>query len=158
MNLKTVSIKLFGCYQHLGTASAGIGPGQKAFTQESEMCEEYTYDQAEDTYILTKKRPVRNKPGMEQMAIKKTGTQMNHPDDVMMGKGLRLFRCGKGDRMLKDCPLPYTAALAFAPKKGKPSSQKAPKSIFPGWRRRRVHWRNRFSKPSADNSIDWRFR
>ena len=64
------------------------------------------------------------------MAIEKTGTQMNHPNDVMLGKGSRCFCCGKDDRMSKDCPLPYTEALAFAPKKGKPSAQKNPKKVY----------------------------
>ena len=45
---------------------------------------------------------------------------MNLPNAVYVGKGgIQFYRCGKTDHIIRDCPLRFTATLAFAPRKGK---------------------------------------
>ena len=128
--LKSTSIKLFGNYQHLGSSAANK-TDQRTFVQETDSLSETWGEEDDDVYFQKKgKRPSRNTPGMEQMAIKKTGPQMNMMNDVMLGKGIRCYRCGKDDHVLKDCPLPYTAVLAFAPRKGKSDAQKSSKKVY----------------------------
>ena len=65
------------------------------------------------------------------MAAKRAKGAMNLPNSVFVGKGgIICYRCGKGDHVLRDCPLPYTATLAFAPRKGKSTSKGKNKGTF----------------------------
>ena len=57
---------------------------------------------------------------MEVSAVRKAVSINNFPNqtfgvDGTPGKGLRCFRCGSSDRMLENCPHPFTQKLAFSP-------------------------------------------
>ena len=73
-----------------------------------------------ELYLVKRKKggnTTRNRPGMEQLAAKQAGSTMNLGSEVFPGKGIQCYRCGKTDHVLRDCPIPYTKTLAFAPQK-----------------------------------------
>ena len=45
-------------------------------------------------------------------------------DSKGSSKGIFCYRCGKPDRTLRNCPLPYTPALAYAPSRDKDGTVK----------------------------------
>ena len=55
---------------------------------------------------------------------------MNLNNDIMMGKGLVFFRCGKDDHTLRNCPLPFQETLAFEPTKGRGGGKGNKEKLF----------------------------
>ena len=57
---------------------------------------------------------------METKSIRKSQPDMNMDNAMAVQRvkpgTLICYRCGKKDRLLKNCPLPYQPTLAFAPK------------------------------------------
>ena len=77
-NLKNCSLKIFGMYRTLNQ------PGKHVlFADQSGNLEEG--DEYEDVYVAAKRKTARNRPGMEQMAIKKTQSSMNLDNETYVG-------------------------------------------------------------------------
>ena len=66
------------------------------------------------------------------MAVRRTQDAMNLKNQILAfdsdgkgsSKGIFCYRCGKPDHTLRNCPLPYTPVLAYAPSRGKDGSIK----------------------------------
>ena len=95
-NLKNCSLKLFGAYRSLNSAEKQVLFAEPLDDQVGEE------DEYEDIYVAAKRKTTRNRPGVEQMAIKKTQNSMNLDNETYVGRGLNIplicFRCGKSDR------------------------------------------------------------
>ena len=120
-NLKLGSLRLYGQYTDI---SIDTKNDQEAFLTEE-------HDPISESYVLRRKGkgPSRNRPGNEVSAIRKATLDSNIPNDALVvGKGgLRCYRCGREDHVVRDCPLPFTKILAYAPQKG--SSGKKPSGV-----------------------------
>ena len=126
-HLKTCSIRLLGTYKETSTSGKG---DSDTFQSGSTAGEHFlNLDDDSDIFLVKKKRTSRNKPGMEQMAVRTSANRTNLPNSVYLGEGLVRFRCGKEDRVLKDCTVPFTPTLMYAPPKGK-SKSKGGKGAF----------------------------
>ena len=126
-NLKKASVKLFGIYTEVASKGSNVFQSETSGGNLS-------IDLGEQDQLLLVRRggkPSRNRPGMEQQAIRRTQESMNMPNKTMTadsgteknavkGEG-KCFRCGKRDHILRNCPLPFTPVLAFAPNRSKAS-------------------------------------
>ena len=124
-NLKKASVKLFGIYAEV------TSKGPNVFQSETSGGNQAIDLGDQDQLLLVRRggKPSRNRPGMEQQAIRSTQESMNMPNKIMTadtnfgksgskGEG-KCFRCGKRDHILRNCPLPFTPVLAFAPTRPK---------------------------------------
>ena len=93
------------------------------------------------------KKGKRNRPGLEDQAVRRTTASMNVKNSVLTvdiqpseeilamerAQGV-CYRCGSKDHFLKSCPKPFTTVLAFAPeKKGGPKERA--KQRMSNWQR-----------------------
>ena len=118
-NLKACSIRLFAQYQDINTS--GKEESLSFMAQNSDGFSSQPDEEAEQVFVLRRKGKgtSRNRPGNEVSAMRKATNESNIPNDsLFQAKGLICFRCGKTDHILRDCPLPYTEVLAYAPHKG----------------------------------------
>ena len=100
-NLKLGSIGLFGQYSDINTDSEN---DQETFATEEP-------DPESESYVLRRKGkgPSRNRPRNEVSEVRKATLDPNIPNDALVGKGgLRCFRCGRDDHVVRGCPLPFT--------------------------------------------------
>ena len=139
VNLKKCSIRSFNTYRDINSSSdansyfsrSKTTPGAENFpasTFTDDYSEMSLVDETdtEEVYLARRKKPTtRNRPGMEQLAAKQASSTMNMGNEVFLGKGIFCYRCGKADHVLRDCPVPFTKTLAFAPQKGGKGAGKA---------------------------------
>ena len=130
-NLRLVTIELMGAYKEV------LGKGENApgsfVTAETQMADD---EQVLMGKVLAVARAKKNgrRPGMETTAVRKAVALSNSPNqtygvDDADGKGLRCFRCGSPDRMLKSCPNPYTPKVAFAPTTKSSGEEAKPRAV-----------------------------
>ena len=121
-NLRLVTIELMGVYKEM------IGKGENVHgsfvTADNTVTDDEQFLMEKALAVARAKKKGR-RPSMETTAVRKAVALNNFPNqtygvDGAAGKGLRCFRCGSPDHMLKNCPHPYTPKLAFAPA-GKPA-------------------------------------
>ena len=132
-NLKRSSIRIAGTYKEQVLSGGSRKSGEKSYLAEYQHeleGVEKESDIDEEVYLLKKKKSTKNRPGKEQMAVKRTNDATNMPNAtfaetpdaqnaMFFGKGgIFCYRCGKDDHVIRNCPFPYTATLAFAPQKG----------------------------------------
>ena len=131
-NLKKASIKLFCMYN----TSIPVNQGKSSHVLHSEAMIDApgtVLNDDDQVFIIRrgKGKGGRNRPNLEQTAIRRTQDAMNLKNRILaMGeaqhstqdKGIRCYRCGKTDRTLRNCPLPYTPVLAYAPTRNKEST------------------------------------
>ena len=124
-NLKKASIKLFCLYGSSSTAGNVKGAN---LVQSADVVDQVDAVLNEDDQIFVIRRGKgkggRNRPNLEQTAIRRTQDSMNLKNQIfaMDGAGrpgaskpMICYRCGKSDHTLRNCPLPYTPVLAYAP-------------------------------------------
>ena len=124
-HLEDVSILAFGMYS---ASSASAASTQTFRTEEGWVVE---LDDEDAAYVVRKPKKGRIRPGMEGQAIRRSANQMNLensinaarvPDPMKSPPAGICYRCGKSDHLLKNCPLPHTRKLDFAPNRAKPSN------------------------------------
>ena len=113
-NLRLCSIQLLGLY--------------KGFDKKDKEARK-VLAASSDSVLVTKKGK-RNRPGLEDQALRRTNSSMNVKNSVLTveiqpseeilamerAQGV-CYRCGSKDHFLKSCPKPFTTVLAFAPDK-----------------------------------------
>ena len=125
-NLKKCTVRLFGLYKDTSSnVRVGERDNAQSFPPDADVL---NIEENDDEHIcmVRKQKTTRNRPSMEQLAIKKSGTTMNIENGIFFGKGIHRYRCGKRDHVLRECPLPYKKTLAFAPTKEKGESPEKP--------------------------------
>ena len=110
------TIRLFGPYRSI-QSTAGKSSINTFSAEADELALVDENDMSELYLVKKKKTTTRNRPGMEKLAAKQAGSAMNMGSEVFLGKGMRHYRCGKTDHILRGCPVPYTKTLAFSPQK-----------------------------------------
>ena len=111
-NLRTCSLQFFGVYSSLKTKEERTWmTGELGYDDDNNQ----EADGGIDTLVLKKGK--KNRPGMEGQALKKTNDMVNLRNEVMVAEKKigKCFRCGSADHMLRQCPVPFTPVLAFAP-------------------------------------------
>ena len=128
-NLKKSTIKLFCLY---GSSNAPSNVKGSHVVHQSDSQDKNETFLSDDDQIFAIRRGKgkggRNRPNMEQMAIRRTQDAMNLKNQIFAmdsagkggaSKGVICYRCGATDHTLRNCPLPYTPVLAYAPSRGK---------------------------------------
>ena len=126
LNLRTVTIELFGVYKEM------IGKIDSAHLVNENESE---FNETASSTLVARGKARPRKPSMEVNAIRNSMAAANIPNQTMHQSDVlpaaeapsrvgRCWRCGKTDHLLKQCPMPFTKLLAFAPKRpfNKPGS------------------------------------
>ena len=87
MNLRNITLKLFGTYKTISLAQKNESD---AFTVEELTPGDFPFPLTEEqVFLLSKRKSTRNRPGQEQMAIRKTKDETNLDNDTFLGRGIR---------------------------------------------------------------------
>ena len=115
-NLRVCSLQLFGVYTSLKTKE-----GRTWFTGENAVggWDNSEEEEGEEAFVVKKGK--RNRPGLEGQALRQTNAMVNLRNEVAIAEKKigGCFRRGSSDRMLRECPVPLTPVIAFAPSRNK---------------------------------------